>query len=39
MIRARVPTDFPLQLEDKCFVSFSKDDLNVFSADTGVAIY
>ena len=39
MIRARVSTDFPLKLGDKCAVSLSKDDLNVFSADTGVAIY
>ncbi len=39
MIRARVNTDFSLQLGDKCSVSLSKEDLNVFSADTGVAIY
>ena len=39
MIRARVSTDFSLKLGDKCAVSLSKDDLNVFSADTGVAIY
>ena len=39
MIRARVSTDFPLKLGDKCAISLSKDDLNVFSADTGVAIY
>ena len=39
MIRARVSTDFSLKLGDKCAVSLSKDDLNVFSANTGVAIY
>jgi ABC-type sugar transport system ATPase subunit len=39
MIRARVSTDFSLQLGDNCSISLSKDDLNVFSADTGVAIY
>lgn len=39
MIRAKAPTDFPLNLEDVCYISLSKDDLNIFSAESGLAIF
>lgn len=39
MIRAKVPLDFKLGLEDKCFVSFSDTKMNIFSVETGVSIF
>jgi ABC-type sugar transport system ATPase subunit len=39
MIRARTPADFNLKLEDKCHITLSDSNMNIFNAKTGVAIF